>query len=143
MEGVVDGFTVSILIEEYRNQGERTVVQTHYLVALPVAAQYPFRKLNPRRGKRVWGRSFRSGDSQWDRRFVVKTDNKDAARLYLTSERRSVLDRVNQRLPRPWRLTHLGLEASTRRYAAQYELVETVETLIECAKELESASMAR
>jgi hypothetical protein len=143
MEGMVDGFAVAIRTEVVEDEGRRTVSTTKYLVALPAAARYPFRELRPRKMKRAWGRSFKSDDPRWDRRFVVKADDKDVARVYLTSQRRLVLDGLNQRLPRGWwLLTNQGLETFTSKYASRVELVTTVETLIDCVKELDTVSMA-
>lgn len=85
LDGEMDGFRV--VVERKRGEDSET---TRYLIegiTWPVGLT-----VRPRLIQRVWSRSFRSGDLDWDARFVVKTGSSDKARTYLTQDRRMALD---------------------------------------------------
>lgn len=76
---------------------------------------------------------FRSADPKWDRRFVVKTKNLDAAEEFLTGEHRDTFDRIDLDFEDSWRFRQQGLEVSRPGYSSGSDVVKIVRSLVRYA----------
>ena len=88
--GNVSGCDVTV---EYKGSRDpRSQRLTRFAVKPPT--DFPFEKARSRDIGKVWSRSFQAGDPDWDKKFVVKTKNHDATRLFFTADRRALFDRM-------------------------------------------------
>jgi hypothetical protein len=130
MQGRVDNCDVTVRYRTNRGDEDRSPT-TEYLVKA-TTGQMPVDLVRPRIFKWTWSRSrsFHSADPEWGRQFVVRTEDHDAAHLFLTSDRRAVFDHIRLKLGNYWKFSERGLRFSMSRRARGENVVETVQTLI-------------
>ena len=135
LAGKVSGCDVTV---GYEMGGEGSPSKTGFAVQPPT--DLPFEKASRRLTHKVWSRSFQSDDPDWDKRFVVKTKDHDATRLFFTADRRAIFDQMTDNLALTFDNNAFVVEMAKRLTGS--EVGQVVRTLVWYVNGLASGRLA-